>query len=50
MKPGQDLYDITSNVLLGMKDVLSDIESKFNNSKLFLLQDTEEKIMDGGVN
>jgi UDP-N-acetylglucosamine 2-epimerase (non-hydrolysing) len=24
MKPGQDLYDITSNVLLGMKDVLSD--------------------------
>ena len=23
MKPGQDLYDITSNVLLGMKDVLS---------------------------
>ena len=24
MKPGQDLYDITANVLLGMKDVLSD--------------------------
>jgi len=24
MKPGQDLYDITSNVLLGMKGVLSD--------------------------
>ncbi|WP_121628870.1 non-hydrolyzing UDP-N-acetylglucosamine 2-epimerase [Poseidonibacter antarcticus] len=24
MKQGQDLYDITSNVLLGMKDVLSD--------------------------
>jgi UDP-N-acetylglucosamine 2-epimerase (non-hydrolysing) len=24
MKPGQDLYDITSNVLLGLKDVLSD--------------------------
>jgi UDP-N-acetylglucosamine 2-epimerase (non-hydrolysing) len=24
MKPGQDLYDITSNVLMGMKDVLSD--------------------------
>ena len=24
MKPGQDLYDITSNVLLGMKDVLTD--------------------------
>lgn len=26
MKPGQDLYDITSNVLLGMKDVLSEFE------------------------
>jgi len=26
MKPGQDLYDITANVLLGMKDVLSDFE------------------------
>jgi len=24
MKPGQDLYDITSNVLMGMKGVLSD--------------------------
>jgi UDP-N-acetylglucosamine 2-epimerase (non-hydrolysing) len=24
MKPGQDLYDITANVLLGMKDVLKD--------------------------
>jgi UDP-N-acetylglucosamine 2-epimerase (non-hydrolysing) len=24
MKPGQDLYDITSNVMMGMKDVLSD--------------------------
>ena len=24
MKPGQDLYDVTSNVLLGMKDVLYD--------------------------
>ncbi len=24
MKPGQDLYDVTSNVLLGMKDVLTD--------------------------
>ena len=24
MKPGQDLYDVTSNVLLGMKSVLSD--------------------------
>jgi len=24
MKPGQDLYDITANVLLGMKDVFSD--------------------------
>ncbi len=26
MKPGQDLYDITTNVLLGMKDVLSDYQ------------------------
>ena len=26
MKPGQDLYDITANVLLGMKDVLSDFK------------------------
>ena len=26
MKPGQDLYDVTSNVLLGMKSVLSDFE------------------------
>jgi len=26
MKPGQDLYDITSNVLLGMKEVLHDFE------------------------
>ena len=26
MKPGQDLYDITTNVLLGMKDVLSDFK------------------------
>ena len=26
MKPGQDLYDITTNVLLGMKDVLSDFQ------------------------
>jgi UDP-N-acetylglucosamine 2-epimerase (non-hydrolysing) len=26
MKPGQDLYDITSNVLLGMKEVLSDFK------------------------
>jgi len=26
MKPGQDLYDITSNVLLGMKDVLSEFQ------------------------
>lgn len=24
MKPGQDLYDVTTNVLLGMKEVLSD--------------------------
>ena len=26
MKPGQDLYDITSNVLLGMKDVLNNFK------------------------
>ena len=26
MKPGQDLYDITSSVLLGMKAVLKDYE------------------------
>ncbi|CAA6807658.1 MAG: UDP-N-acetylglucosamine 2-epimerase (EC [uncultured Sulfurovum sp.] len=26
MKPGQDLYDVTSNVLLGMKAVLSDFK------------------------
>ncbi len=26
MKPGQDLYDVTSNVLLGMKEVLDDFE------------------------
>ncbi|MBU1668275.1 UDP-N-acetylglucosamine 2-epimerase (non-hydrolyzing) [bacterium] len=26
MKPGQDLYDITSNVLLGMKEVLSEFK------------------------
>ena len=26
MKPGQDLYDITSNVLLGMKDILHDFK------------------------
>jgi UDP-N-acetylglucosamine 2-epimerase (non-hydrolysing) len=26
MKPGQDLYDITANVLLGLKDVLSEFE------------------------
>ncbi len=26
MKPGQDLYDITSNVLLGLKDILSDFK------------------------
>jgi len=26
MKPGQDLYDITANVLLGMKDVLTDFQ------------------------
>ncbi|HSQ87818.1 non-hydrolyzing UDP-N-acetylglucosamine 2-epimerase, partial [Romboutsia sp.] len=26
MKPGQDLFDVTSNVLLGMKDVLADFK------------------------
>ena len=26
MKPGQDLYDITSNVLLGLKNILSEFE------------------------
>ena len=26
MKPGQDLYDVTSNVLLGMKNVLTDFK------------------------
>ena len=26
MKPGQDLYDVTSNILLGMKEVLSEYE------------------------
>jgi UDP-N-acetylglucosamine 2-epimerase (non-hydrolysing) len=26
MKPGQDLYDVTSNVLLGMKDILSEYQ------------------------
>ena len=26
MKPGQDLYDVTTNVLLGMKDVLADFK------------------------
>ena len=26
MKPGQDLYDITSNVLLGLKGVLSEFK------------------------
>ncbi len=26
MKPGQDLYDVTSNVLLGMKDVLTELQ------------------------
>jgi len=29
MKPGQDLYDITSNVLLGMKKVLEDFKPDF---------------------
>ena len=26
MKPGQDLYDVTSNILLGMKEVLNDYQ------------------------
>jgi UDP-N-acetylglucosamine 2-epimerase (non-hydrolysing) len=26
MKPGQDLYDVTSNILLGMKDVLTEYQ------------------------
>lgn len=26
MKPGQDLYDITSNVLLGLRDILADFQ------------------------
>ncbi|MCF6243904.1 MAG: UDP-N-acetylglucosamine 2-epimerase (non-hydrolyzing) [Sulfurovum sp.] len=36
MKPGQDLYDVTSNVLLGMKDVLID----FNPDIVFVHGDT----------
>ncbi|MDD3324240.1 MAG: UDP-N-acetylglucosamine 2-epimerase (non-hydrolyzing) [Sulfurospirillaceae bacterium] len=36
MKPNQDLYDITSNVLLGLKDVLSD----FQPDTLFVHGDT----------
>ena len=36
MKPGQDLYDVTSNVLLGMKSVLSD----FNPDIVFVHGDT----------
>jgi len=36
MKPGQDLYDVTSNVLLGLKDVLDD----FNPSLVFVHGDT----------
>ncbi len=36
MKPGQDLYDVTSNVLLGMKTVLSD----FNPDIVFVHGDT----------
>jgi len=36
MKPGQDLYDVTSNVLLGMKSVLTD----FNPSIVFVHGDT----------
>jgi len=36
MKPGQDLYDVTSNVLLGLKPVLSD----FNPDVVFVHGDT----------
>ena len=36
MKPGQDLYDVTSNVLLGMKSVLTD----FNPDVVFVHGDT----------
>ena len=36
MKPGQDLYDVTSNVLLGMKSVLAD----FNPDVVFVHGDT----------
>ena len=36
MKPGQDLYDVTSNVLLGMKEVLSE----FNPDVVFVHGDT----------
>lgn len=36
MKSGQDLYDITSNVLLGMREVLSD----FNPNLVFVHGDT----------
>jgi len=36
MKPGQDLYDVTSNVLLGMKTVLTD----FNPDVVFVHGDT----------
>ncbi len=36
MKPGQDLYDVTSNVLLGMKAVLTD----FNPDIIFVHGDT----------
>ena len=36
MKPGQDLYDVTSNVLLGLKPVLTD----FNPDVVFVHGDT----------
>ena len=36
MKPGQDLYDVTSNVLLGLKSVLTD----FNPDIVFVHGDT----------
>ncbi len=40
MKPGQDLYDITTNVLLGMKNILSD----FNPSVVLVHGDTTTTI------
>jgi len=40
MKPGQDLYDVTSNVLLGMKSVLVD----FKPDVVFVHGDTSNAI------